>query len=68
MHLPLSVCPEECAFVRDKCVMTWEAVQDSLNLQEHLEIIDCDNTTFRFRGISSCCSGLGIPVPGECGI
>ncbi len=56
VHLPLSLCEEECVLVRDNCSELWTQVMD----QQGIEVIACNETTSRFEGLSACCDGYGI--------
>ena len=59
VHLPLSLCEEECAFVQKSCSDLWEKV-NHIMVQRGIEVIICEETQSRFNGVSACCSGFGI--------
>ena len=64
VHLPLSVCQDECECVSEDCSLLWTQAQEIL-AEENLDIIDCSDTSSRFKGLSLCCSGLGINLLGK---
>lgn len=62
VHLPMSLCEEECIYVSDKCSELWLQVQQVM-AQQDIEVVHCNQTTSRFNGLSACCSGFGIYIP-----
>ena len=63
VHLPLSVCEEECTCVKEDCSALWRKAQQIL--AENLDMIYCSDTMTRFQGLSLCCSGLDINMFGK---
>ena len=61
VHLPLSLCREECEYVREKCFNLWMQVHQA-TAELDSEIINCYDTTIRFQGMSTCCSNFGITI------
>ena len=59
VHLPLSLCEEECVIVRDNCSALWTQVQEVME-EQNIEAIVCNETTSRFNGLSACCRGIDI--------
>ena len=64
VHLPLSVCKEECDYVSETCSDLWDEVHGFMMDSPNLEILFCNQTHSRFNGFVACCSGVGIQLPG----
>ena len=59
LHLPLSVCPEECHYIESTCESKWMTTNDLLN-SAGLNIIDCNTTSDLLQGLSPCCTDLEL--------
>ena len=55
IHLPISLCREECESIRSSCSDLWYRVQEIMAHQS-FETILCNDTSSRFQGLSPCCS------------
>ena len=55
LHLPLSVCPEECHYVQSACEHKWNIMNSLLNNAE-LGIVNCNRTGNLLQGLSPCCT------------
>ena len=55
LHLPLSVCPEECHYVQSACESDWSVVNELLHDAPDLRPIICDSIDTQLRGLSPCC-------------
>ena len=60
LHLPLSVCPEECLFVKSYCSPHLDTINDLLD-PIGLGNVVCD-ASYHLQGLSPCCSGAGIEI------
>ena len=63
LHLPLSICPEECNYVETTCANEWETVNDLLN-GAGLSSLECSATGTLLQGLTLCCIDAGIEIPG----
>ena len=63
LHLPLSICPEECNYVETICANEWETVNDLLN-GAGLSSLECSATRTLLQGLTSCCIDAGIEIAG----
>ena len=59
LHLPLSVCQEECQYVQSTC--TNHIVNNLLGTAE-LGTISCSATGTLLQGLAPCCTGAGIKI------
>ena len=59
LHLPLSVCSEECYYVESTCASEWKVV-NSLLISAELSIINCSTTNVLLQGLGPCCIDAGI--------
>ena len=64
LHLPLSVCPEECHYVQSACADQWERVNNLLN-RTQLGTINCSATGALLQRLAPCCVDAGIEVKGK---
>ena len=62
VHIPRSVCSEECNYVRSACSRQWNIIDTVLDLG--LGSIDCSNTSSRLTPLTTCCIGVGIEIKG----
>ena len=62
LHLPLSVCPEECHYVESTCASEWSVVNDILSRAEGLSTVDCNATGSLLGGLSPCCVDARIQL------
>ena len=65
LHLPLSVCPEECNYVQSACERDWSSVNGLLHRATHLDMIICNATDNHLRDLSLCCVDANIRIRGE---
>ena len=63
-HLPLSVCPEECHYVKSSCESAWNVVNELLHSATDLSSIACNVTDALLRGLSPCCINASIEIRG----
>ena len=64
LHLPLSVCPEECRYVQSACADQWTRVNNLLS-RTQLGTINCSATGALLQGLTPCCVDAGIEVKGK---
>ena len=64
LHLPLSICPEECNFVEAACAKQLGLVNNLLRGSANLNIISCRATGALLQGLSPCCIDAGIEIRG----
>ena len=62
LHLPQSVCPEECHYVKSTCESDWSVVNQMLRGTTDLSPISCDATDTHLRGLSPCCINASIEI------
>ena len=62
VHLPLALCPEECAYVSQECESIWTGVMGTLEQLEDIPALNCSASSSRFRGLSACCVSAGIVI------
>ena len=62
VHIPRSVCSEECNYVRSACSSQWNIIDTVLDLG--LGSINCSNTSSRLTPLTTCCIGVGIEIKG----
>ena len=65
-HSPSSICQEECTYVQQSCLATWQAAGLAFRSME--PFLSCDDTSHLLHPISHCCTGAGIqlPTPSTC--
>ena len=61
LHLPLSVCPDECYYVQTVCEQQWGVVNHLLSAAG-LSNVSCSATGALLQGLAPCCTGAGIYV------
>ena len=61
LHLPLSVCQEECQYVQSACSRQWGIVNNLLGTAR-LSTISCSTTGALLQGLAPCCTGAGIKI------
>ena len=62
LHLPLSVCPEECHYVESTCVYKFMTTNNLLS-NAGLNIVNCNTTSDLLQGLSPCCTDAQIELP-----
>ena len=60
LHLPLSVCPNECHYVQSACPVLWRRVNSLLDIA-NLNTINCTNGSL-LQGLAPCCIDAGIEI------
>lgn len=65
LHLPLSICPEECYYAKTVCESEWKIVEILL-ASVGLDFIDCDATGEHLQGLAPCCTDVGITIQSMC--
>ena len=58
LHLPLSVCPDECNYVQSACPIQWSTVNNILT-NAQLSTIKCAAGSL-LQGLAPCCIDAGI--------
>lgn len=61
LHLPLSVCQEECQYVQSTCPNQWRIANDLLR-GAGLSTISCSATGALLQGLALCCINAGITI------
>ena len=61
LHLPLSICPEECNFVEAACASKWKIVNALLS-GAGLSTINCSATGALLKGLTPCCIDADIEI------
>ena len=61
LHLPLSVCQEECQYVQSACTNQWKIANNLLN-SAGLSTISCSATGSLLQGLALCCVDAGITI------
>ena len=61
LHLPLSVCPEECHYVQSACADQWGTVNNLLS-RTQLGTINCSAIGALLQGLTPCCIDAGIEI------
>ena len=59
LHLPLSVCSEECYYVESTCAIEWRTMNDLLR-NATLGAINCNVPQALLEGLTPCCINAGI--------
>ena len=65
LHLPLSMCPEECHYVEVACANQWKTVNNLLMDSTKLNYISCNATGALLQGLTPCCIDAGIEIKGN---
>ena len=60
LHLPFSVCPDECDVVQSTCPNQWRTINNLLSLA-NLRTINC-TTGSLLQGLAPCCIDAGIEI------
>ena len=63
LHLPLSVCSEECHYVESTCEKEWVVVNNVLG-SAGLSTVNCSSTSIHLQGIAPCCIDARIQIKG----
>ena len=61
LHLPLSLCSEECHYVESTCDNEWKIV-NSLLINAGLNTINCRSTGAHLQGLTPCCFNATIEI------
>ena len=61
LHLPLSVCSEECHYVESTCASEWKVVNNLLR-NPRLKPVDCGITGALLQGLTLCCTHAEIDI------
>ena len=61
LHLPQSVCQEECQYVQSTCEGKWRIVNNQL-ASAGLNNISCASTGALLQGLAPCCIDAGIKI------
>ena len=61
LHLPLSVCQEECQYVQSACESDWRIVDNVLS-SAGLSTVGCTSTDALIQGLAPCCIDAGIKI------
>ena len=61
LHLPLSICSEECNYVQSACANEWRIVNNLLN-NAGITMINCKATSTLLKGLTPCCIDAGIEI------
>ena len=61
LHLPLSVCQEECRYVQSACTNQWRIANNLLS-SAGLNTVTCNATGSLLQGLALCCVGVGIEI------
>ena len=64
LHLPLSLCPEECHFVESVCGNQMGTVNELLD-NAGLSTVNCTATKVLIQDLSPCCIDAGIEITSE---
>ncbi len=56
---PVSVCPEECAYVALTCPEVWKLIRDTLTGETDLKVLECSNPSAILQPLLHCCGGFG---------
>ena len=66
LHLPLSICSEECNYVESVCASEWRIMNDLLN-NAGLSTVNCKATVILLKGLTPCCIDAGIDIASKNG-
>ena len=61
---PTSICSEECSFVQSNCLSVFNAIEVILD-DTGMDFIDCTNPASVLNPLPSCCTGVGVVIPGK---
>ena len=61
LHLPLSVCHEECHYVESTCASEWIVINNLLS-NAQLSPIDCNSTSTLLKHLDPCCIDAEIDM------
>ena len=61
LHLPLSVCTEECRYVESTCADKWN-ITNTLLSETDLKSVNCNSTGILLQGLNPCCVDAGIEI------
>ena len=61
LHLPLSMCQEECQYVQSACRSDWRIVDNVLS-SAGLSTVGCASTDALIQGLAPCCIDAGIKI------
>ena len=64
LHLPLSVCPDECHYVQTVCAKQWR-IANGLLSAAGLSNISCSATGALLQGLAPCCTDAGLQIEGN---
>ncbi len=67
LHLPLSVCEEECHYGQSTCETQWRIV-NSLLSAAGLSSINCSATGALLQRLDLCCIDAGIKIESKCNL
>ena len=65
LHLPLTLCPDECHYVEIACAYQWVVVNNMLAGSTKLNSINCEATGALLQGLTLCCIDSGIEIKGN---
>ena len=63
IHLPTSVCRDECLYVRDSCEVFWNLAFQAI--QSVLGRVNCEIPGSALSPLPSCCTGAGVLLSSE---
>ena len=61
IHLPTSICREECSYVRDTCQTFWDQAFEAI--ESELERVNCETPGSALSPLPTCCTGAGVSIP-----
>ena len=64
VHVPRSLCSDECNYVRNACSNQWNIIDRILGLDPKLGRMNCSDTSSRLTPLPTCCISAGIEVKG----
>ena len=62
IHLPTSVCREECSYVRDNCEAFWNQAFLAIISEVGRSIVNCETPELALSPLPSCCTGAGVTM------
>ena len=65
LHLPLSMCSEECHYVEIVCADQWKIVNTLLMGITKVNNISCEATGALLQDLTLCCIDAGIEINGN---
>ena len=60
IHLPTSICREECSYVRDTCQTFWDQAFEAI--ESELERVNCETPGSALSPLPTCCTGAGVSI------